>query len=96
MAGAFALQPQLLPRAAVEGGEAGLDGFAKGFFIHEADHEDAAGGVVLNDRGDQAVDFCEIQIHMLTAIKKPAGTAAGVLSDSDLMANQETARRVQA
>ena len=64
VAGAFALQPEFLARAAVEGGEAGLDGLAKGFFIHVADHEDAAGSVVLNDGGDQAVRFFEIEIHV--------------------------------
>ena len=63
VAGAFALEPELVARAAVEGGEAGFDGLAEGLFIHEADHEDAAGGVILNDGGDQAVRFFEIEIH---------------------------------
>ena len=63
MAGGFALQPELVARAAVEGGKAGLDRLAPGLFVHEADHQDAAGGVVLNDRGDEAVEFCEVQSH---------------------------------
>jgi hypothetical protein len=42
MPGAFALHPKLVARAAVEGDEAGFDGLAEGFLVHEADHEDAA------------------------------------------------------
>jgi hypothetical protein len=53
VAGAFALEPELLARAAVEGGETGLDGAAEGLAVHVADHQDAAGGVVLDDGGDR-------------------------------------------
>src|SRR6185436_13954655 len=49
--------------AAEEGGVPGLDGLAKGFFVHEANHQDALRGVVLNHRGDQSVHLFEIQIH---------------------------------
>ena len=64
MAGAFALEPELPAGAAIERGEAGLDGLAEGFLVHVADHEDAPGGVVLNDGGDEAVAFLEIQSHV--------------------------------
>jgi hypothetical protein len=63
--GAFALEPQLAPRAAIEGGEAGLHRLAEGLFVHVADHQNAARGVVLNDGGDEAVRFLKIQIHVL-------------------------------
>jgi len=66
VAGRFALFPELVAAAAVEGGEAGLDGGVEGFAVHEADHEDAAGGVVLNDGGDQAAGFVEVEIHSNT------------------------------
>jgi hypothetical protein len=51
----LALLPKLLARAAVERGEASLDRLAKGFLVHVTDHEDAAGAVILNHRGDQSV-----------------------------------------
>src|ERR1700742_3690734 len=83
MAGAFALEPQLLARAAVERREAGFHGHAEGLFIHVADHEDTAARVVLNDRGDQSIRFGKVQNHCVNN-KKPAGvSAAGVLSSFD-------------
>ena len=82
MAGAFAFEPELLPGAAVEGSEARLDGQAEGLFVHVADHEDAPGGVILDDGGDEAVRLFEIQIHGEKAIKKARRFAAGVLSES--------------
>src|ERR1017187_5852393 len=55
MAGAFALEPQFAAGAAPEGGKTGFDGLAKGRFVHEADHEDASAGMILDDGGDEAV-----------------------------------------
>ena len=83
--GAFALHPQLIARAAVEGDKAGVAGFAKGFVVHEADHENAVRRGVLNHCRYEAVQFAVIETHAECrrrpeAIKKPAGTAAGVLS----------------
>ncbi len=63
MTGGLALEPKLVAGAAIKGGEAGLHSLAEGLFVHEADHENAAGGGVLNDRGDEAVEFAEVQIH---------------------------------
>ena len=63
VAGALTFEPELAAGAAIEGGETGLDGETEGFLIHVADHEDAASGVVLNDRRDEAVGFLEIEIH---------------------------------
>jgi hypothetical protein len=63
VAGGLALEPELLARAAVEGGETGLDGAAEGFLVHVADHQDAAGIVILDDRRDQSVELGKIQIH---------------------------------
>jgi hypothetical protein len=79
----FTLEPELLARAAVEGGEAGVDGLAECFVVHEAEHEDAAGRVVLDDGWDEAaVEFREVEIHRVLhkRNKKPARTAAGVSS----------------
>ena len=79
MAGTFAFKPQLVARAAEEGREAGLDGFAEGFFVHEADHQDAAGLVILDHGRKQSIEFFEIQLHNLSPKKKarqdqPAGS----------------------
>ena len=78
MAGRLALQPELLPRAAVEGGEPSLHRLLEGFFVHEANHQDTSGYVVLNDGGNQAIRLFEIEIH--TDKKIPAVCAAGNLS----------------
>jgi hypothetical protein len=91
VAGAFAFHPELVSGAAVEGDKAGGAGFFEGFGVHEADHQDAVGGGVLNYGREEAVEFGVIESHFLLAaffrlhegpeaIKKPAGTAAGVLS----------------
>ncbi len=64
MTGAFAFEPELVARAAIEGCEAGFDRFAEGFLVHEAEHEDAAGGLILDDGGNQAVEFAEIEMHV--------------------------------
>ena len=42
---------------------AGFDGFVECDVIHETDHEDAAGFFILDDGGDEAVEFCVIEIH---------------------------------
>jgi hypothetical protein len=47
----FALHPELVAGAAIEGDVAGFARLAPGFFIHEADHEDATGLFVLDDGG---------------------------------------------
>ena len=80
MAGGFALQPQLVAGAAVKRREAGLHRLPKGFFIHEADHQDAAAHVILNDRGDQPVEFAEIEFHICAPKKKPAVVRGGLLT----------------
>ena len=81
VAGGFALQPELVARAAVEGGEAGFHGLAEGFFVHEADHQNAAGGVVLNDGGDQAVDF--LKSRFIVRVNKKARRNCRGLDCSD-------------
>ena len=83
VAGGFTLQPELVARAAEEGGEAGFDGLPKCLFVHEADHQHAAGGVVLNDGGDEAVEFCEIQIHKIPKRKSPPVSRGLVRSDEE-------------
>ena len=42
MAGGFALEPQLVARAAVEGGDSRSPPSCESFLVHEADHQDAA------------------------------------------------------
>ena len=73
----FAFEPQLVPRAAEERRVAGFDGLLESLFIHETDHKDGAGGVILNDGRDQSVEFTEIEIHLSIPIKKPAKLSAG-------------------
>ena len=63
MAGAFALGPELVARAAVEGDETGFDRLAEGFVVHETDHENAAALIVLDDRGEESFKLAEIEIH---------------------------------
>ena len=86
MAGALAFHPQLVARAAEEGHVAGFDGLAEGFIVHESDHEDTAGLVILDDGGNQAVELGEIESHLCIqpvsrtgcgAIKMPAGNRGG-------------------
>ena len=40
-----------------DSGLTGLEGFGEGFFVHEADHEYAVSLPVLDDGGDEAVEF---------------------------------------
>ena len=44
---------------------------SKRLLIHEADHQHAAGGVVLNDGGNEAVEFRIVQSHVCIN-EKPA------------------------
>src|SRR5262249_10157093 len=53
----LAFQPELVPRAAIKNGVSRFDRLAKRFFVHEADHEDAAGFPILDNGGDQSVEF---------------------------------------
>src|SRR5260370_11338403 len=85
MPGGLAFEPELIARAAVKCRVAGFDRAAEGFVVHEADHQDAAGLVVLNDGRYQAVQFAEIEIHMPIPIKKPARTSAGCFSFLDFV-----------
>ncbi len=54
VAAGFALHPIFLARAAPEVGLAGFDGVFERGAVHPGHHEDAAVGVVLNNRGDEA------------------------------------------
>ena len=81
MAGAFAFDPELVAGAAEEGDVAGGERFVERFAIHEADHEHAFGGGVLDDGRDQAVLLVEIErfAHMLSVENEKAHLAAGRL-----------------
>ena len=57
VAGGFALHPQLVAGAAEEGGVAGAARFRERHVVHEADHQDFRGFGVLDDGGDQPVEF---------------------------------------
>ena len=48
---------------AIKGGEAGFHGGTEGFFVHVPHHQDAPGGVVLNDGGDEAAGFLKVESH---------------------------------
>jgi hypothetical protein len=63
VSGAFALQPELVPRAAVEGGEARFHGLVEGLLVHKADHENTPAGRILDDGGDEPIEFAEIKLH---------------------------------
>ncbi len=54
MAGAFALAPQRLARAAVVPALAGRDGLAQRFVVHMRDHQHVAGHDIGRDAGDEA------------------------------------------
>src|SRR5258708_2206901 len=79
--GVCAFEPEGGAGGGVKGRGGGFDGLLKRLFVHEADHQDAAGSVVLNHGHDQAAEFAEIQIHgfteKLTPIKKPASYLGG-------------------
>ena len=82
MAGGLAFEPELVARAAEEGGVAGFVGLAEGFVVLEADHEDAAGFIVLDNGRDEAVELGEVEIHVSIPIKKPAGFVGGLVFTS--------------
>lgn len=62
VAAGFAFHPELLAGAAPEGDEAGFEGFGVAGLVEEAEHEDFACGVVLDDAGDEAVHLFEIDL----------------------------------
>lgn len=57
VAGGFALKPELVARAREEAAFACFESFGEGGFIHETDHEDALSLPVLDDGGDETVEF---------------------------------------
>src|SRR5947209_6548262 len=84
MARRFALQPELVARAAIEGGVSGFHGLAPGFFVHEAEHQHAAGCVILDHRWNETVEFLEIEFHMCFP-KEKARRWCGRLFESCLL-----------
>src|SRR5579871_2507183 len=94
MTGRLAFEPELVSRPAIEGSEAGFDGFSKRFLIHEADHEHAAGNVVLNHRGDRPSSLLKsnssFPVDTFAPIKKPAFRSAGFV---DSLRNCSETRR---
>ena len=65
MAGGFAFGPQALLAATEEGDHALVEGFFERFTVHVAEHEYFVGGGVLDDRGEEAVAFIEIELVYL-------------------------------
>src|SRR5580693_341290 len=57
MTGCLTLEPKLIPGPAIEGRVTSLDREPERFFVHESDHQNTAALFVLNDRGNQAVEF---------------------------------------
>jgi hypothetical protein len=51
----------------------------KRFFVHEADHEYPAGNMVLDDGGNEAIEFGVIEIHAYQR-KSPRFVAAGLIA----------------
>jgi hypothetical protein len=72
VAGTLAFEPELLARARVECGETAFDGLSKRLLIHKTNHEDTAGGVILDHGGDQSIGFLKVKIHVEHKKKKPA------------------------
>lgn len=62
--------PKAVAGAAPESDEACLDGFFVGFAIHEAEHEDLVGHGILDDSGDQALEFVEIDLHSFIGVMR--------------------------
>jgi len=56
-----AFLPELGAGAAEESDVAGAEGEGEGVGIEEAEHEDLAGGGVLNDAGEEAAGFGEVE-----------------------------------
>ncbi len=82
-AGMHALGPQFLARTAVERDESGKTRAFQRFAVHESQHEHFVAGIVLNDRGDQAIVLGKVEVHfLLPKNKKPAGglRACGLMS----------------
>ena len=63
VAGAFALDPQLLARAAEERDVPRSKSFVEGLLVHVAHHQNALCLVILDDRGDQSVLFIEVELE---------------------------------
>ena len=77
----FALHPELFTGAGPEGDEAGFEGFGVAEGVEEAEHQHFAGGGVLDDAGDQAVHFVEIDcgqfgVHDVLILGVEAGVSA--------------------
>src|SRR4051812_34723429 len=75
IAGGLALGPQRVPGAAEEGGEAGAARDRERLFVHEADHEDLVGLVVLDHGRNQSLQLREV--HRLPRAKKKPRRSGG-------------------
>src|SRR3954468_2704890 len=95
VAGGLALHPQLVARAAEEGGEAGAARFRERDVVHEADHQDLRRVGVLDDGGNQSVEFGVV--HKKAAEnKKPRrwrGASRSVPSSEFSVLSSETGSR---
>jgi hypothetical protein len=91
VAAGFTFLPKLIARAAEEYDFARALRFRQRRRIHEAEHEDVAGAVILNDRGNETACFVEVDVHGFQVRaprkssaenKKPAGAncASGPMS----------------
>src|ERR1051326_8822403 len=78
VAAGFAFHPEFLARAAPEIGPAGFDGLFQRRPVHPGHHQDAAGGLFLNDRRDQPVRIefqMFVKVHGAHSLGFPLRTA---------------------
>ena len=87
MPGRLALEPKLIARSTEKRHETTLNRLAKRLVVHEADHQDAMGLMVLNDCGNQSALLAEIEFHSSIPTKKPAWLSAGCHSFSEIDQN---------
>ena len=67
VAAGLAFFPEFVARAAEENHFAGALRFGERGRVHEAEHEDVTGAVILNDRGNEAAGFVEIDFKIRAA-----------------------------
>src|SRR5271154_4547423 len=65
VAAGLAFFPELVARTAEEDGLAGRARLRQGGFVHEAEHEDSARLVILDNRGNESSGFLKIDVQLV-------------------------------
>lgn len=61
VSGRLAFHPEAFPAAAVVSGPSAGESRVPGRFVHEGEHQDLAGLMILSDRGNQAAKFVKVE-----------------------------------